>query len=70
MAVGRFSTPLTGEGVIAMRDAVRDTTRRVEVPPGGGTQALLVSGLAVRVFTDLRCVVDGVEDTCSLISGT
>jgi hypothetical protein len=40
LGVGRFSKPLRGVGVLAMRDAGLDTTRRVEsvckVPPGAG----------------------------------
>jgi hypothetical protein len=47
--------------VIAMPDAGLDTTRRVEVPPGAGVLQLLVPGVAVGVFVDLRRVADGVE---------
>jgi len=63
MGVGRFSRPWRGVGVITMLDAGLDTTRRVEVPPGAGVLRLLVSGMAVGVFVDRRCVVDGVEVT-------
>jgi hypothetical protein len=61
MGVGRFSRPLSGVGVIAMSNAARDTTRHVTVPPGAGVLRLLVTGVAVRVSSDRRCVADGVE---------
>jgi hypothetical protein len=68
MGVGRFSTPLRGVGVQAMPDAGLDTTRRFEsvckVPPGAGVLRLLVTGVAVGVFIDRRCVADRVEVTC------
>ena len=64
MGVGRFSRLLRGVGVRAMPNAGRDTTRCVEVPPGAGVLRLLVTGVAVGVFIDRRCVVDGVEVTC------
>jgi len=63
MRVGRFSRPLRGVGVIAMPNAGLDTTRRVAVPPGAGVLRLLVTGMAVGVFIDRRCVADGVEVT-------
>jgi hypothetical protein len=46
-----------------MPDAGLDTMRRVEVPPGAGVLRLLVPRMVVGVFTDCRCVVDGVEVT-------
>jgi hypothetical protein len=36
MALGRFSRPLRGVGVLAMPDDRLYTTRHVEVPPGAG----------------------------------
>jgi len=67
MGVGWFSRPLRGVGVLAMPDAGLDTTQRVEsvckVPPGAGVLRLLVTGVAVGVFIDLRSVADGVEAT-------
>jgi len=61
--VGRFSRPLRGVGVIAMPNVGLDTTRRVEVPPGAGVLRLLVTGMAVEIFIDRRCVADRVEVT-------
>jgi hypothetical protein len=49
--------------VIAMPNAGLDTTRRVEVPPSAVVIRLLVTGMAVGVVTDHRCVADGVEVT-------
>jgi len=63
MGVGRFSRPLMGVEVIAMPNAGLDTTRRVAVPPGAGVLRLLVTGMAVGVFIERQCVVDGVEVT-------
>jgi hypothetical protein len=63
IGVGKFSRPLRGVGVIAMPNAGLDTTRRVEVPLGDGVLRLLVTGVAVGVFIDHRCVADGVEVT-------
>jgi len=67
MGVGRFSRALSGVGVLAMPDAGLDTTRRVEpvyvIPLGAGVLRLLVSGVAVGVIIDRRCVADGVEVT-------
>jgi len=67
MGVGRFSRLLRGVGVLAMRDAGLDTTRRVEsvsvIPLGAGVLRLLVPGVAVGVIIDCRCVADGVEVT-------
>ena len=67
MAVGRFSRPLRGVGVLAMPDAGLDTTRRVEsvcvILLGAGVLRLLVPGVAVGVIIDRRCVADGVEVT-------
>jgi hypothetical protein len=70
MGVGRFSRPLRGVGVIAMPNAGLDTMRRIAVPPGAGVLRLLVTGVAVEVFIDLRCVVDWVEVTRCEISAT
>jgi len=65
MGVGRFSRPQRGVGVLAMPNAGLDTTRRLEsvckVPPGAGVLRLLVTGVAVGVFIDHRCLVDGEE---------
>jgi hypothetical protein len=63
MGVGRFSRPLRRVGVIAMPNAGLDTTRRVAVPSGAGVLRMLVTGVAVGVFIDRRCVADGVEVT-------
>jgi len=67
MGVGRFSRPRRGVGVLAMRDAGLHTTRCVEsilmVPLGACVLQLLVSGVAVGVIIDRRCVADGVEVT-------
>jgi len=63
MGVGMFSRPLRGVGVKTMPDAGLDTTRRVEVPPCTGVLRLLVPSVAVGVFIDHHCVVDGVEVT-------
>jgi len=63
MGVGWFSRPQRGVGVITMPDGGLDTMRRVEVPPGDGVLRLLVTGVAVGVFIDRRCVPDGVEVT-------
>jgi hypothetical protein len=63
MGVGRFSRALRGVGVIAMLNGGLDTTRPIEVPPGAGVLRLLVTGVAVGVFIDSRCVPDGVEVT-------
>jgi len=60
--------------VLAMPDAGLDTTRRVEsvcvIPLGAGVLRLLVPGVAVGVIVHRRCVADGVEVTCSVISAT
>jgi hypothetical protein len=65
--VGRFSKPLRGAEVFAIRDAVLGTTRHFEsvckVPQGRGVLQLLVPGVAVGVFIDFRSVTDGVEVT-------
>jgi len=67
MGVGRLSRPLRGVGVLAMPDVGLDTTRCVksasEVPPDAG-----VPCVAVGVYIDHCCVVDGVEVTCWVIS--
>jgi len=67
MGVGKFSRPLRGVRVLAMPDAGLDTMRRVEsvcmVTLGGGVLRLLVTGVAVGVIIDRRCVADGVEVT-------
>jgi len=63
MAVGRFSRPLRGVGVLAMPEAGLDTTRRVDsacvVLLGAGVLRLLVPGMVVGVIIDCRCVADG-----------
>jgi hypothetical protein len=46
-----------------MLNAGLDIMRRVAVPPGTGVLRLLVTGIAVGVFIDGRCVADGVEVT-------
>jgi len=46
-----------------MPNARLDTTGRVEVPPGAGVLQLVVTGVAVGVFIDRRCVVDRVGVT-------
>jgi hypothetical protein len=61
--VGRFSRHQRGVGVKTMRDAGLDSTRRFEVPQGAGVLQLLVSGKAVGVFIDRRCVAAGVKVT-------
>jgi hypothetical protein len=67
MWAGRLSKPLRGVGVLAMPDAGLDTTRRVEsfcmVLLEAGVLQLLVSGVAVGVIIDRRCVTDWVEVT-------
>jgi hypothetical protein len=63
MGVGRFSRPLRAVGVIAMPNAGLDTTRRVADPLRGGVLRLLLSGMAVGVLIDHRCVADRVEVT-------
>jgi hypothetical protein len=63
MGVGRLSRPLRGVGVIAMLNAGLDTTRCFAVPQGAGVLRLLVTGVAVGVFIDRRCVEYGVEVT-------
>jgi len=69
MDVGRFSRLLGGVGVLAMSDAGLDTMQRVqslcEVPPCAG-----VPGMAVGVFIDRYCGVDGVDVTRCVISAT
>jgi len=68
MGVGQFSTPLRGVGVLAKPDAGLDTTRCVgsicEVPQGAGVLRLRVPIVAVGVFIDPRCALDGVEALC------
>jgi len=44
-----------------MPDAGLDKTWRIEVLPGAGVRWQLVPGVAVGVFVDRRCVVDGVD---------
>jgi len=72
MGVGRFSRPLRGVGVLPMRDAGLDTTRRIEsvclVPLGAGVLRLLVPGVVVGVMIESRCAADGVEVTHCVIS--
>jgi len=57
-----------------MPDARLDTMRRIEsaceVPLGAGVLRLLVPGVAVGVIIDRRCVADGVELACWVISAT
>jgi hypothetical protein len=68
MGVGRFSRCLRGVGVITMPDAGLDKTLRIEVPPGAGVLTLYTPRVAVGVYIDHRCVVDGVEFKRRLIS--
>jgi len=70
MGVGRFSRPQRGVGGIAMPNAGLDTMQRVEVSLGAGVLRLLVTGMAVGVFIDCRCVADRVEVTRCMISAT
>jgi len=63
MAVGRFSRPQRGVGVIALPNMRQDTTQVVEVPLCPGVLRLLKTGMAVGVVIDSRCVADGVELT-------
>jgi hypothetical protein len=63
IGVGRFSRPRRGVGVITMPDAGLDKTQSVEVPPRAGVLRLHVTGVAVGVFVNRRCVADGVEVT-------
>jgi len=70
IGVGWFSWPVGGVGVKTMLDADLDTTRCVEVPLCPGVQRLLVPGVEVGVFIDLRCVADWVDVTHWLISAT
>jgi len=63
MGVGKFSRLLRGVGVIAMPNAGLDTTRHIEIPPGAAVLRLLVTGVAVGVIIDRRCVADRVEVT-------
>jgi len=57
-----------------MPDTGQNTMRNVESlcedPPGAGVRRLLVPGVAVGVFIEGCCAVDGVEVTCSMISAT
>ena len=57
-------------GLIAIPDLRLDTTRRDEVPWGAGVLRLLVPGVAVGIFIDCRCIVDGVEVIRQVISAT
>jgi len=72
MGVGRISSPLRGVGVLAMSDAGLDPTSGVgsgcEVPVSAGVLPLHVPGVAVGVCIDCRCVADGVEVICRVIS--
>jgi hypothetical protein len=65
MGVSRFSRPLRGVGMLAMRDAGMVTMRRVEsvctVPLGAGLLRLLIPGVAVGVIITHHCVAEGVE---------
>ena len=67
MEVGRISRPLRGVGVLAMPDARLGTMGRVEsaceIAPGAGVLQLCIPGIAVGVFIDRLCVMDGVEVT-------
>ena len=60
--------------MLAILDTGLDTTQRVESPcgvhQGAGVQQLLVPGVAVGAFIARRCVANGVEITCSVISAT
>jgi len=68
MGVGRFSRPLKRVGVLTVPDAGQDITRCVESAykntPGAGVLRLCVTGVAVGVLIDGRCVADGVGTTC------
>ena len=55
MVVGRFSIRQREVGVLAMLDAGLNTTRHIEDPPGDGVQRLLVTSMAVGVFSDCHC---------------
>jgi len=68
MGVDRFTRPLGGVEVRAMPNVGLDMMRRIEVPPDAGVLRLLVTGVAVGVFIDRRCVADGVEVMCWVIS--
>jgi len=70
IGVGWFSWPLGGVGVKTMPDAELDTTRCFEVPLCPGVQRLIVPGVEVGVFIDLRCLADRVDVTHWLISAT
>jgi len=56
MGVHRVSRPLRGVGVIAMPGAGLDTTRRIAIPECAGVLRLLVTGVAVGVFINRRCL--------------
>jgi len=64
MGVARFSRPLRGVGVIAMRKAGLDTMLHVEVLQGAGVLRLHLTGMGVGVFIDRRCLADRVEVMC------
>jgi len=68
MGVDRFSRPLRGVAVLAVPDAVLDTTRPVEsvsmVPLGASVLRLVAPGVVVGIIFDPRWVADGVEVTC------
>ena len=72
LGVGRYSRPLRGVGVLAMPDVILDTTWHVnstcDIPPGAGVLRLLVPSVVVGECIDHRCVLDGMEVKCWVIS--
>jgi hypothetical protein len=69
MLVGRFSRPLRGVGVLALRDPGLDISQcgqsLCEVPPGAG-----VPSVRFGAYINHHCVVGGVEVTGGVISAT
>jgi hypothetical protein len=47
--------------MLVMPVARLDTMRRFDIPPRAGVLRLLLTGVAVGVFIDCRCVGDEVE---------
>jgi hypothetical protein len=72
--VGRFSSPLRGVEMPAMPHMGQDTMRYVqsffELSLGADALQLVISSLAVGVFSDHGCVADGPEVTSSVSSRT
>jgi hypothetical protein len=56
MGVGRFPGQLRGAAVIALANVGLDPARHVEVHLGAGVLQLVVTGGAVGVYIDHRCV--------------